>query len=185
MFLLGSAEARACGRGVHYAIPAEWVEPIHPDRGHTPEQVGAFIDLLDGHFEGLRAAGWVQETDKAWHLIHRCLTGGSLDGGFTPGHLCVLGSTDYYWVERADGTAEWIVNLLDPSEVREAAGFVAGIDEAELRRRYDAIDPGACDYDPAEDDFEYAAGWFAPLRAFLIRAAEGGRWVAFVAGGPA
>jgi hypothetical protein len=183
VFLLSDAEAQVAGRGVHYAIPADWVDPIHPDRGPTPERVRAFIDYLDDHFEELQLAGWVQETDKAWHLIHRCLTDGSLDGGFTAGHLCVLGSTDFYWIETND-QVEWIVNVLDPSEVCEAARFITAIDETELGRRYDAINSCDCDYEPCAEDYEYARRWFAPLRSFFERAAAAGRWIAFVAGGP-
>lgn len=45
--------------------------------------------------------------------------------------------------------------------------------------RYYAIDPG--DYDGVldEEDFEYAWGWFVPLRRFYQRAAKAGRWVSF------
>jgi hypothetical protein len=31
VFLLSSAEARRCGRGVHYAIPAAWIDPVQLD----------------------------------------------------------------------------------------------------------------------------------------------------------
>jgi hypothetical protein len=184
VFLLSGAEARQCGRGVHYAIPAAWVDPVHLDQA-SAKQLRAFIDFLDDRFQELQADAWVLMTDKAWHLIHRCLTDGTLDGGFTAGHLCVLGSTDAYWIEREDGGVDWIVNLLDPAEVREAAAFVTGIDGAEFHRRYDAIDPVECDYEPLEDDFDYALGWFLQLREFFGRAAAAGRWVVFVAGGPA
>ncbi len=184
MFLLSGSEARRCGRGVHYAIPAAWVDPDLLDRV-SPEQLRAFIDSLDNHSQKLHAQGCVLMTDKAWHLIHRCLTDGSLDGGVTPGHLCVLGSTDACWIDRDSGTVDWIVNLLTPNNVREAAAFVVGIDGAEMRRRYDAIDPVECDYEPREDDFDYALGWFLQLREFFGRAAQAGRWMVFVAGGPA
>ncbi len=184
MFLLSGDEARRCGRGAHYAIPAAWVNPVQLD-GASPGQLRAFIDFLDDRFRELQADAWVLMTDKAWHLIHRCLTDGTLDGGFTAGHLCVLGSTDAWWIEREDGVVDWIVNLLDPDEVREAAGFVTGIDGTELRRRYDPINAAECDYEPWEDDFESALDFFLQLREFFGRAAEAGRWLVFVAGGPA
>lgn len=183
MFLLSGAEARRCGRGVHYAIPAGWVDADRLDRAST-DQLRAFIDSLDARFTELLAGGWALLTEKVWHLIHRCLTDGSLDGGFSAAHLCVLGATDAYWVERGDDGVEWIVNLLAPADVREAARYAGGVDEAEFRRRYAAIDSAACDYEPWPDDLESASEVFLLLREFLGRAADAGRWVVFVAGGP-
>jgi Domain of unknown function (DUF1877) len=184
VFLLSGAEARRCGSGAHYAIPAEWVDADNLDRAST-DQLQAFIDSLDDRFQELHANAWALLTDKVWHLIHRCLTDGTLDGGFTAAHLCVLGPTDAYWIEREDGGVDWIVNLLDPAAVRDAAAFVTGLGEAEFRRRYDAIDPARCDYEPWPDDLESALGVFHELREFFGRAARAGRWVVFVAGGPA
>jgi hypothetical protein len=184
MFLLRGAEARQCGRGIHYAISPAWIDPVHLD-GASTKELRAFIDFLDDRFPELEAGAWVLVTDKAWHLIHRCLGDGTLDGGWTPGHLCVLGPTDAYWIERDDGTVDWIVNLLDPDKVREAAEFVTAIDAAELWRRYDAIDPAECDYEPWEYDFESSLDCFLQLKEFFRRASGAGRWVVFVAGGPA
>jgi hypothetical protein len=147
VFLLSGAEARRCGPGAYYAIPAAWIDPVHLD-GASPGELRAFIDLLDDRFRELQADAWALMTDQAWHLIHRCLTDGTLDGGWTAGHMCVLGPTDAYWIGREDGVVDWIVNLLDPDEVREVAAFVVGMDGAELRRRYGAINPAECDYEP-------------------------------------
>jgi hypothetical protein len=155
---------------------------LDPERPHTNADVRAFIEYLDGQFPALMAQGWVQETDKAWDAIHRCLTDGTLREGDTPGHLCVLGATDYFWVVRDDGQIEWIVNLLDPADVRRAADAIRGIDRAELRRRYEGIDPEAsyC-FGKSEDDFEYTWSWFPHLQAFFQRAADAGRWMVFLA----
>jgi Domain of unknown function (DUF1877) len=87
--------------------------------------------------------GWVQETDKAWDAIHRCLTDGTLVEGDTPGHLCVLGATDYFWVVLDDGQVDWIVNLLDPGEVRETAAAIR-VGSAFSQRRDDAVKSGRC-----------------------------------------
>jgi hypothetical protein len=152
---------------------------IDPERPHCNADVVAFIDYLDAQFRSLLAEGWVQETDKAWDPIHRCLTDGTLEEGDTPGHLCVLGATDYFWVVRDDGQVDWIVNLLDPGEVRQAAEAIRGIDRAELRHRYDAID--AAEYAGLVEDFEYTWSWFPQLQAFFQRAADSGRWVVFLA----
>jgi hypothetical protein len=154
---------------------------LDPERPHTNENVIAFINFLEDHFQELQTDGGVQETDKAWDAIHRCLTDGTLEEGDTPGHLCVLGATDYFWVVDDKGQLEWIVNLLDPSEVRVAAAAIRGIDESELRRRYAAIDESSYCFQKCEDDFQYPWSWFVPLQAFFERAAESKRWVVFVA----
>jgi hypothetical protein len=155
---------------------------LDPDRPHTNADVVAFLDYLDDQFHALLADGWVQETDKSWDAIHRCLTDGTLEEGDTPGHLCVLGATDYFWVVLDSGQVDWIVNLLDPREVRQAADAIRGIERAELRRRYDGIDAASYQFEKSEDDFEYTWSWFPHLQAFFQRAAEAGRWVVFVAG---
>jgi hypothetical protein len=168
-------------RGVHFAIPAEIAARLDPERPHTNEDVVAFIDFLDDHFQELQAGGWMQETDKAWDAIHRCLTDGTLEQGGEPEYLCILGATDYFWVVDEDGQVEWIVNLLDPSEVREAEEVIRGIDETELRRRYAQIDEGSYCFRKSEEDFQYTWNWFVPLQSFFKQAAESGRWVVFVA----
>jgi hypothetical protein len=170
------------GRGVHYAIPADVAARLDPERPHTSADVVAFLDYLDDQFHTLRAEGWVQETDKAWDAIHRCLTDGTLEEGDTPGHLCVLGTTDYFWVVLDDGQVDWIVNLLDPNEVREAAAAIRGIDRSELRQRYEGMDAASYQFEKSEEDFEYVWSWFRHLQAFFQRAEDAGRWVVFAAG---
>lgn len=62
------------GRGVHDAIPAEMAVRLDIERALSDADVLAFIDCLDDQFLPLLAEGGVQETDKAWRTIHRCLT---------------------------------------------------------------------------------------------------------------
>jgi hypothetical protein len=155
---------------------------LHPERPQSNGDVIAFIDYLDSQFEALLAEGWVQESDKSWDAIHRCLTDGTLEEGDTPGHLCVLGATDYFWVVLDNGQVDWIVNLLDPSEVRQAADAIRGIDRSELRRRYEGIDAASYRFEKSGDDFEYTWSWFPHLEEFFQRAAGAERWVVFLAG---
>lgn len=169
------------GRGVHYAITSEMAARIDPERPHSDADVLAFIDYLDDHFTALGAEGWIQETDKAWDPIHRCLTDGTLVEGDTPGHLCVLGATDYFWVLLDDGQVDWIVNVLNPDEVRLVAETIQGIDRDELLRRSNAIDP-VDSHGLSADDLEYAWSYFPQLQAFFQRAAADERWVVFLAG---
>jgi uncharacterized protein DUF1877 len=162
--------------GAHFAITAEVAAQLNHD-GLTNADIVAFIE---NQHEALRAEGWVASTFKAWDGIHRCLTDGKLELGNTPAHLCILGATERFWVRREDGQLEYIVNLLEPGDVRRVADAIRGIDQAEMHRGYDNIDPDSFyRLNMSEDDFEYTWQYFQPLQAFFQRAADAGRWVVF------
>jgi hypothetical protein len=166
--------------GAHFALTPEMASRLDRNRRHTNADVIAFLQHLDSQFHALLAEGWVQETDKAWDGIHRCLTDGKLQRGDTPGHLCILGATERFWIRRGDGQLEWIVNLLDPDEVRRVAAAIGGINRAELQERYNGIDPESYYwFCMSEDDFEATWDYFQRLQAFFQRAADVGRWVVF------
>jgi hypothetical protein len=156
----------AC-RGVHFAL--------------TPEEAGHLWSALED--EGLMAAieeiedrwdrDWLLETDKAWDAIHRCLTDGTLAYGPTPLHKCILGEGNLHEGDN------YMVNLLEPDEVKEVAAAIRVIDEPSLRRSYLAIDPD--DYDSAlsEEDFGYTWGNFQDLREFFEKSSSNDRAVVF------
>jgi hypothetical protein len=116
---------------------------------------------------------WLQETDKAWDAIHRCLTDGDLDVGFTPLGRVIYADRNLF---RGD---DMFVSLLTPKRVAASAAAMADIDKKWMRERYFAIDPRAYDAVLDDDDFEYTWGWFVPLRAFFKKAAKAERWVTF------
>jgi hypothetical protein len=165
--------------GVHFAVTAEVAARLSQDWPHTADVI-AFLEYLETQRPTLQAEGWVQPTENAWDGIHRCLTDGTLTTGDTPSHLCILGATERFWVRRENGTLEWIVNLLEPSEVWRAATAIREIERGDLRQRYDRIDPESFYwFHMSEDDFEYTWDWFQALQAFFQRAADAGRWVVF------
>jgi hypothetical protein len=103
-----------------------------------------------------------------------------LELGNTPRHSCILGATERFWVRREDGQLEYIVNVLDPGDVRRVADAIRGIDRAELQRGYNGIDPASFyARHMSADDFEYTWDNFHALREFFERAAGAGRWVVF------
>jgi hypothetical protein len=160
-------------RGVHFALTAEQESRLMDTPGMDDEGLLAFVEELEEGPDGEGwDADWVQETDKSWEAIHRCLTGGKLEWGDTPFHKCILGSDNLY-----EGD-DYIVSFLSPDEVKEVAAAIRDIDRAELRRRYDAIDPA--DYNGlVEDDFEYTWSWFPHLRDFFQKAATADRAMLF------
>jgi hypothetical protein len=166
--------------GVHFAITADVAERLTRDWPLSNVDAVARLEDLDRQFHVLHAEGWVKMTGKAWDGIHRSLTNGKLELGDTPRHLCILGATERLWVRREDGQLEYIVNLLEPSDVRRVADAIRGIDRAEMLRGYEGIDPESFyALNMSEDDFEYTWDNFRALRAFFERAADAGRWVVF------
>jgi hypothetical protein len=166
--------------GVHFAITADVVERLPRDQPLSHPAVIAWLEDLDRQFDALRAKGCVAMTEHAWDAIHRSLTDGKLELGNTPRHLCILGATERLWVRRDDGELTYIVNLLDPGDVRRVADAIREIDRADLHRGYEGIDPESFyALNMSEDDFEYTWDNFQRLREFFERAADAGRWVVF------
>jgi hypothetical protein len=128
----------------------------------------AFVEDIEGAWD----EEWLQETDKSWDTIHRCLTDGQLHWGQTPLHKCILGKANLY-----EGD-DYIINFLDPSEVKEVAAAVKGIDRDWLRRKYYSIDTNTYG-DLSDSDFEYTWSWFPHLRDFFQKAAGAGRAMLF------
>jgi len=160
-------------RAVHFALTEEQTSRLMDTPGADNDFLMAFVEEIE---EGPNGEGWdaewVQETDKSWEAIHRCRTGGKLEGGDTPFHKGVLGSDNLY-----EGD-DYIMSFLSPEEVKEVAAAIRDIDREELRRRYDAIDPE--EYDGlVEDDFEYTWSWFPHLRDFFQKAAAANRAMLF------
>ena len=61
------------------------------------------------------------------------------------------------------------------AQVAELAGSLGEVDEAWLRARYDAIDPGDYDGVLGDEDFQYTWGYLQDVRDFYQRAAKDGR----------
>ena len=125
--------------GIHFAITADAVERLTRNWPPPHDEATDRLSDMDGQFDVLRAEGWLEMTDHAWDAIHRCLTNGKLELGNTPRHLCVLGATERLWIRREDGQLEYIVNLLEPGDVRRVAEAIRAVDQAEMRRGYDCL----------------------------------------------
>lgn len=162
----------AC-RGVHFALTDEQATRLMETPGVDNDFLMKFVEEVE---EGPNGEGWdaewTQETDKSWDAIHRCLTDGKLEWGDTPFHMCILGSDNLY-----DGE-DYLMNYLNPSEVKAVAAAIKDIDQAELRRRYAAIDTETYG-ELSDSDFEYTWSWFPHLRDFFQRSAAANRHMLF------
>ncbi len=156
-------------RGVHFALTAEQASRLMDTPVSNNETLMAFVEDVEEAWD----KEWLQETDKSWDAIHRCLTDGKLEFGETPWHKCILGSDNQYEGE------DYIINFLSPEEVKEVAAVMKDIDRDELRRRYDAIDAETYQGELSDSDFEYTWSWFPHLRDFFRKAASANRAMLF------
>jgi hypothetical protein len=119
---------------------------------------------------------FLAESDKSWDWMHRCFADGELDekGGEYPLNHCVLGGIQLTDPDETD----CIASLKTAGQVRDIAQALAGVDEAEMRRRFGLIDPNELEHG-FEDDFNYMWGWFEVVRSLHSKAAKAGRAVVF------
>jgi hypothetical protein len=119
----------------------------------------------------------IAESDKAWDAMHRVLTNGKLtwDGGEYPRNHVVLAG------ERLCTDSDYIMSLKTPQQVRDIAGALPAITEAEFRRRYFAIDADGYGFPMSEEDFGYTWELFQGVRDLYARAAQQRRFVLFTA----
>ena len=162
--------------GVHFALTGDQERRLLAAAVAGPDpdsRVGEIVREIGTAWD----RDWLQENDKAWDAIHRCLTDGALeyDNGEYPLNRCILGGQRLYY--RRDQIAVFVPG----EEVVDVAAGLAAIDEAELRRRYQTLDP-AHYRGKEESDFAYTWEWFDRLKAFWGRAAAAGRAVLFSAG---
>jgi hypothetical protein len=139
---------------------------------NTPGANNDFLLAFVREIEEAWDEEWLQETDKSWDAIHRCLTDGKLEFGDSPFHKCILGSDNLY-----EGN-DYIMSFLDPDEVKEVAEAIKDIDRDELGRRYSEIDTERYG-ELSDSDFEYTWSWFPHLRDFFQKAAAANRSMLF------
>ena len=157
-------------RGVHFALTDGDEQRLLSAAGDDD----ALLDLIQEEIEERGDKEWLQETDKAWDAIHRCLTDGTLS--FAPKsarHKCILGGRRMYSGD------DYIISYLTADEVREVAEAIAPITETALRERYFKIDESDYDEPVSEEDCGYTWDWFEPLKTFFAKAAAANRAVVF------
>jgi hypothetical protein len=156
-------------RGVLFALTDEQASRLMDTPGADNDFLMRFVEEVESQWD----KEWLQETDKSWDAIHRCLTDGKLEWGESPYHKCILGCDNLY-----EGD-DYIMNFLSPEEVKQVAAAIKDIDRAELRRRYDAIDTETYQGKLSDSDFEYTWSWFPHLRDFYRKAAAANRSMLF------
>lgn len=126
---------------------------------------------------------WLQQTDKAWDAMHRCLTDGTLVcKGKSIMEKCVLGGKQLHQGD------EYIVSFLTPSEVKAVSKALEPIGQEWFRERYFSMkkkflwfDRTEYDGPIGEDDFGYTWSYFKDTRTFFEKASKAGRSMIFTA----
>lgn len=124
---------------------------------------------------------WLQETDKAWDAMHRCLTDGTLVcKGKSVLEKCVLGGKQLYQ------GSEYIISFLTPVKVNEISKALKPIEQTWFREKFTGLKRKFLWFDLTEyegpldeDDFEYTWSYFNETREFFEKASRAGRAVVF------
>jgi hypothetical protein len=154
--------------GVHFAIDEDVVGRLLA--AADDKEVAALIEEIEEEMVGVDHC----DTDKAWDAIHRSLTDGSLGYGHDsyPLNVVILGGRQVY-----EGD-DYIVSLVGPDQVRDAAEALATMSRDRLRAGYDRIDAAEYPY-LSDEDFDYTWTNFVDVVAFFQRAAAAGMHVIF------
>jgi hypothetical protein len=162
-------------RGVHFAL-------TNAERDHilgleTDEEK---IDYLQGTIERAWDHKNLQESDKAWLLIHRCLTDDpdaedsfEPEAGTLPLKLLVLGGRQVL-----EDESEYLFRLIESSQLAELVHALETVDEQTFKAKFDTY----CSNDAKRfgpPAFGYAWEYFQYLRDFVKRINGTGRSILF------
>ncbi|MEM9419483.1 MAG: YfbM family protein [Planctomycetota bacterium] len=156
--------------GVHFALTDKEEAQLLDAVGNDD----AVIKVIQEEIEDRWDEDWLQETDKAWDAIHRCLTDGTLNViPKSPLHQCILGGRPLY-----SGDA-YIISYLTAEEVQGIATAITRFGNSEIRDRYFKINESDYGIPLSQEDLDYTWGWFEPLKDFFAKAARANRAVVF------
>jgi hypothetical protein len=155
--------------GVHFSFPTGQGGQLWDG----DEASLAFVDELEERWDEY----YLQQTDKAWDPIHRCLADGTLawDAGDWPLSGAVMGGEPMYF------GPDFIISFLDDHDVAEVAGALDEVTQPWFRARFFALP--AQDYQGHIDEaaFDYTWHWFELMRSFFRKTADEGRQMVFTA----
>jgi hypothetical protein len=113
-------------RGVYFALTEDDVKKLIAADGDE-----AVVEVIQEDIEKRWDKDWLQETDKAWDAMHRCLTDGTLKcKGKSILEKCVLGGKQLH------KGCDYIVSFLTPNEVKEVSEALKPISQGWLRTKY-------------------------------------------------
>lgn len=160
--------------GVHFAITQDQADSLwsHFDEDED-DGVVAVVEAIEEAWDEAH----LQQTDKAWDAIHRCLSDGTLTPGAGEWPLigAVLGGECLYFKD------DYIVRLLEAEQVIEVANALELVTREWFATRFSRLRQHGYAGTADDFDFEYTWDWFEELRRFFTREAIEGRAVLFTA----
>ena len=134
------------------------------------------LEFLTEDFEERQIGGeWAVEVDKSWDAIQRCFGDGQLSWESTQyplDHIILCGEPLY-------SGDDYVISLKTAKEVRDIAEKIGEVTQADLRNRFNAIDPADFGEPLTEEEFDAAWRSFTDLCTFYKKAAEAKRAVMF------
>jgi len=162
-------------RGTVYGITPEESERLLTFVGDDAVLAREALELYS--FERQKAH-FIGAVDKAWDVIHRCLTDGTLRDlgkGTSPLSWCILGGQSLH---RGN---EFIVCLVTPERVAQVAEALDGIEIQWFVKRYSSLPSSGYTGPITDEDFQYTWDYFTNVRNLYSKAAGENRVVVFVA----
>ena len=160
-------------------------EVLYPDFDDVPVKKAGLLARLFGKKNELapskeQSLHTLQEedttdVDKTWHALHFLFTGSDWDGSFPEGFLVSCGEPVGN-VDVGYGPAKSFTSI----QVKEIAGFLSGLERADLMNRFDPekmheleIYPSIWDNsENPEEDWEYVEGGLDEIIRFVGETAE-------------
>jgi hypothetical protein len=162
-------------RGTFYAITPDEADRLLALVGNDAALAAEALDLYSIERQHTR---FIAAVDKAWDLLHRCLTDGSLHDlgkGATPLSWCVLGGKSLH------AGKEFIICYVTPEQVPQVAQALDELDVHWLVQRYRNLESSGYTSLITNEDFDYAWENFTNVRNLYSKAAAATRAVVFVA----
>jgi len=162
-------------RGTFYAITPDEADRLLGLVGNDSALAAEALDLYSIERQKTR---FIAAVDKAWDVLHRCLTDGSLNDlgkGATPLSWCILGGKSLH------AGKEFIICYVAPEQVSQVAQALDELDVHWLVLRYKNLESSGYTGLITTEDFDYAWENFTNVRNLYSKAAATNRAVVFVA----
>jgi hypothetical protein len=162
-------------RGVHFALTQEQHAHLLSLKKDDDK-----IEYVQGTIEDAWDEGNLQETDKAWLPIHRCMTDDSdakhkfaPDKGKLPLKLLIFGGRKVLKRE-----SEFLFRLVEAEQLPKLVAALEKIDKKAFKAKFEKFCKNEVkDYGP--EAFDYTWDWFEKLQAFVKRINGTGRSILF------
>ncbi len=156
--------------GVHFALTDKQYQKVLSAKSDSE-----LISIIHEEIEAEWDKEWLHETGNFWLAIHRVLTDGELkqDNGSFPLSDVILGGKHLYQ------GADYIVTILSPQQVAEAATALKKIDQSAFEQGFENLVIEEYGEEEGLDDSWSTWAWFQGLPKLFDKAAQARRAILF------